>query len=122
DFVFTENQPVEYRRVVAVEYPRKGIWSIGFVTGESMPDIAVASGEPCVAVLIPTAPMPMAGCTVSVPKSGILDLNLTGEHAMQFCISCGVLTPPHQRLTREPLQRLVKTGVMKDPVGDPKGP
>lgn len=108
DFVFTENQPVEYRRVVACQYPRKGIWSLGFVTGESMLQIAQAEGEPCVAILIPTSPMPMTGFTISVPKSDVVDLNLTVEQAMQFCISCGVLTPPHQRLSpqvRESLSR-----------------
>lgn len=114
DFVFTENYPVEYRRVVACEYPRKGIWSIGFVTGESMLDIAVAEGEPCLSVLIPTSPMPMTGFTVSVPKSSVVDLNLTVEQAMQFCISCGVLTPQHQRLTREIHQRMIRTGAMRD--------
>lgn len=116
DFLFSESPHVEYRRVVALQYPRKGIWTIGFVTGESMLDIAVSAGEPCVAVLIPTSPMPMTGFTISVPRSEVLDLNLTVEQAMQFCISCGVLTPPQQRLSREMLQRLVKTGVMRNPM------
>jgi uncharacterized membrane protein len=113
DFVFTENQPVEYRRVVAVQYPRKGIWMIGFATGESMLEIAVGAREPCVAVLMPTSPMPVTGFTINVPKSEVLDLDLTVEQAMQFCISCGVLSPPHQKVTRETLQRLIRTGVMK---------
>lgn len=114
DFVFSENQQVEYRRVVAVQYPCKGIWSIGFVTGESMLDIAVTAGEPCVAVLVPTSPMPMTGFTVSVPRSELLDLDLSVEQAMQFCISCGVLTPAHQRLAPETFQRLVRTGVLRN--------
>lgn len=113
DFVFTENQPVEYRRVVAVQYPRRGIWMIGFATGESMLEIAVGAREPCVAVLMPTSPMPVTGFTINVPKSEVLDLDLTVEQAMQFCISCGVLSPPHQKVTRETLQRLIRTGVMK---------
>ena len=108
DFVLTENQHVEYRRVVAVEYPRKGIWTIGFLTGESMMEIAIDAGEPCVAVLIPTSPMPFTGFTISVPKSEVLDLNLTVEQAMQFCISCGVLTPSHQRLTRDAMKQLAR--------------
>jgi uncharacterized membrane protein len=106
DFLFTENQPVEYRRVIACEYPRKGIWSIGFVTGEGMLDIAMAEGEPCLAVLVPTSPMPMTGYTVILPRSQVLELNITVEHAMQFCMSCGVLSPAHQRLTPEALKQL----------------
>lgn len=114
DFVFSENAPVEYRRVVAIEYPRKGVWTIGFATGESMLDIAVRAGEPCVAVLIPTSPAPFTGFTISVPRSEVHDLNITVEQAMQFCISCGVLTPKHQRLNSETLKRLARPGSVKD--------
>lgn len=106
DFLFTESE-IEYRRVVAVEYPRRGIWSLAFVTGESMLDIHTAVGEPCVAILIPTSPMPMTGYTMSLPKSEVLDLNLTVEEAMQFIISCGVLTAPHQRVPSRLLEQQV---------------
>jgi uncharacterized membrane protein len=103
DFLFSENQ-VEYRRVVAVEYPRRGIWSLGLVTGDSMLDITAAVGEPCLTVLVPSSPMPVTGYTMSVPRSHVLDLDITVEHAMQFCISCGVLVPKHQRATPELLR------------------
>ena len=52
DFVFTEHE-VKFTRFVAVEYPRKGIWSMGFVTGESLASIHAAADEPVLAVLIP---------------------------------------------------------------------
>ena len=98
DFLFTENQ-IEYRRVVAIEYPRPGIWSLGFVTGESMKQIVKSAGEECVTILIPTSPMPMTGYTISVPKTAVLDLDLTVEQAFQFCVSCGVLVPPQQKIS-----------------------
>ncbi len=104
DFLFSENQ-VEYRRVVAIEYPRRGIWSLGLVTGESMLEITAAVGEPCVSVLIPSSPMPVTGYTMCVPRSTVLDLDITVDQAFQFCISCGVLVPPNQRVTPELLQR-----------------
>ena len=104
DFLFSENQ-VEYRRVVAIEYPRRGIWSLGFVTGESMLDITAAVGEPCVSVLIPSSPMPVTGYTMCLPRSAVLDLNISVDQACQFCISCGVLVPPNQRVTPELLRR-----------------
>ncbi len=104
DFLFSENQ-VEYRRVVAIEYPRRGIWSLGLVTGESMLEITTAVGEPCITVLIPSSPMPVTGYTMSVPRSEVLDLDISVDNAFQFCISCGVLVPPHQRVTPELLQR-----------------
>jgi len=96
DFVFSE-QELEYTRVVALEYPRKGIWSLGFVTGESMLDIREAAGEPMLSVLMPTSPMPATGFTVSVAKSETVDLDLTVDQAVQFIVSCGVVVPPHQQ-------------------------
>ncbi len=98
DFLFSETE-IEATRVVAVEYPRKGLWSIGLVTGESLWDIREAVGEPVVAVLIPASPMPVTGFTVTVRRSEALDLNITIDQALQFIISCGVVVPPHQLRT-----------------------
>ena len=97
DFMFSERE-IEYTRVVAVEYPRKGIWSLAMVTGESLLDIAAAANEPVLSVLIPTSPAPFTGFTVTVRKSETLDLNITMDQAFQFIVSCGVVVPPHQML------------------------
>lgn len=96
DFVFSERE-IEFNRVVAVQYPREGIWSLGFVTGNSMREIAEATGEPMLSVLMPTSPMPMTGFTVTVKRSEAIDLNLTVDEAIQFVISCGVVVPMQQR-------------------------
>jgi len=95
DFAFSETD-VQFTRVVAVEYPRRGIWSIGFVTGESMLDIRRAAGEPILSVLMPTSPMPATGFTISIPKSETVDLDITIDQAIQYCVSCGVVVPDHQ--------------------------
>jgi uncharacterized membrane protein len=96
DFIFTERE-IEFNRVVAVEYPRKGIWSIGFVTGESMLDIRSAANEPVLSVLMPTSPMPATGFTITVRKDETIDLDITIDQAIQFVVSCGVVIPPHQQ-------------------------
>jgi len=95
DFLFTERE-IEYARVVAVEYPRRGIWSLGLVTGDSMLDISSAANEPVLSVLIPTSPMPVTGFTITVKKSETLDLNITIDQAFQFIVSCGVVVPAQQ--------------------------
>ncbi len=95
DFMFSERE-IEYMRVVAVEYPRRGIWSLGMVTGESMLDIRCAANEPVLSVLIPTSPMPFTGFTMTVKKSETVDLNITIDQAFQFIVSCGVVVPPQQ--------------------------
>ncbi len=99
DFAFSERE-IEFNRVVAIEYPSKGIWSLGFVTGNSMREIAEATGEEMLSVLMPTSPMPMTGFTVTVKKAEAIDLNLTIDEAIQFIISCGVVVPPQQRTER----------------------
>lgn len=95
DFMFKDRE-LGYKRVVAVEYPRKGAWSIGFVTGESLSDIRSTTGEPMVSLMIPASPMSVTGYIVTVPKSETIDLDLTIDQALQFVISCGVVVPPHQ--------------------------
>ncbi len=93
DFMFTERE-LEYTRVVAVEYPRKGIWTVAFVTGDSLPNFATSPEEPLVSLLIPTSPMPFTGFTITVKKSETIDLDLTLDQAFQFIVSCGVVAPP----------------------------
>lgn len=100
DFVFSDRS-IEYSRVVAIEYPQPGLWALGFVTGEGLLDVEAATGEPCVNVLIPSSPWSMSGYTIMVPRSRVLDLNLTMDQAFQFLISCGVLVPRHQRVGEE---------------------
>jgi uncharacterized membrane protein len=95
DFMIKEPE-IEYTRVVAVEYPRKGCWSLGFVTGESLQDIRNAAGEPVLSVMIPSSPMSVTGYTITALKSLTVDLDLTVDQALQFVISCGVVLPPHQ--------------------------
>ncbi|TWT82901.1 hypothetical protein CA13_43640 [Planctomycetes bacterium CA13] len=110
DFAFSDRE-IEFNRVVAIEYPAKGIWSLGFVTGNGMKEISIANGEPMLSVLMPTSPMPMTGFTVTVKRSDAIDLNLTVDEAIQFIVSCGVVVPPQQRYDQPTVpspQRLTK--------------
>jgi uncharacterized membrane protein len=104
DFIFSERS-ITYNQVVAVEYPRRGVWSIGFVTSSGMREIVDHIGEPMVSLLMPTSPMPMTGFTITVPRKDIIELNLTVDQAFQFCLSCGVLVPSHQKATSESLSK-----------------
>jgi uncharacterized membrane protein len=104
DFVLSDRE-VEFQRVVALEYPRAGSWTLGFVTGEGMLDCAAEVREPMVTVLVPTSPVPAGGFTVMVTKSSVIDLNLTIDQAVQFVVSCGVLIPPHQKASAGALEQ-----------------
>ncbi len=92
DFFLAEKDP-KFRHVVAVEYPRPGIWSLAFVTGEGMAECVRAAGEPLVNVLIPSAPIPFAGYTMNVKRSELLELDMSLDQAIQYVMSCGVIVP-----------------------------
>ncbi|MGB7348120.1 MAG: DUF502 domain-containing protein [Pirellulaceae bacterium] len=97
DFAFSERE-IEFNRVVAIQYPSAGIWSLGFVTGNSMKELSKITGEPMLSVLMPTSPMPMTGFTVTVKRSEAIDMDLTIDEAIQFVVSCGVVVPVRQRV------------------------
>jgi uncharacterized membrane protein len=90
DFLFSERE-FEFTRIVAVEHPRKGIWSVGFVTGEGLPEVRAAVGDPLLTVLIPYSPLPITGCTIIVRKSDCIDLDITFDQACEYIVSCGVV-------------------------------
>jgi uncharacterized membrane protein len=96
DYLFSE-QEVQFLRVVAVEYPRKGLWTIAFVTGDSFRDIKDAAGEPVLSLLVPTSPMPATGFTCTVAQRDTVELGITVDQAVQYIVSCGVVVPPHQQ-------------------------
>lgn len=111
DFVLSERE-IEFTRVVSVEYPRVGVWSLGFVTSESLGPLRSALNEEMVAIFIPTSPMPMTGFTINVRKREVIDMELTIDQAIQFIVSCGVVCPPPTatiRSTKLPLIDQAKT-------------
>jgi uncharacterized membrane protein len=103
DLLFSERE-IPYTRIVALEFPSKGLWSVGFVTSEGLLDVEAAANEPVVNVLVPYAPLPVTGCIVTVRKSETIDLNMTVDQALQFIVSCGVVVPAQQLSRRGKLQ------------------
>ncbi len=94
DFLLTqEEQKRMFSRVVAVEYPRKGIWSMGLVTGSGLKKVIDNIEKEFLTVLIPTSPTPFTGFVVMVPKDQVMDLDMTVEEAVRFAVSAGVIAP-----------------------------
>lgn len=92
DFVFSERE-IQFTRVICVEYPKAGIWSLGFITGESIPQLKRTLDQDLVSIFIPTSPMPMTGFTINIARSEVIDLDITIDQAIQFMVSCGVVCP-----------------------------
>ncbi|MFC1604773.1 DUF502 domain-containing protein [Planctomycetota bacterium] len=94
DFLLTnEEQKKLFSRVVAVEYPRKGIWSVGFVTGSGLEKVVNSVKREFLTVLIPTSPTPFTGFVITIQKRQTIDLDMTIEEALRFIVSGGVITP-----------------------------
>lgn len=83
----------KFRRVVLVEYPRKNIWAIGFVTGVISPHIQTQMPEPMLSVFIPTTPNPTSGWYAIVPESEVMSLSMSIEDAFKVLISGGIVSP-----------------------------
>lgn len=95
EFLFASKKS-KFSRVVAVEYPRKSVYSLGFVTGNGVGQITDASGHEMVNVFIPSSPTPITGYVVFVPADEVVPLDLTVDEALRLTISGGVLVPHRQ--------------------------
>ena len=83
-----------FRKVVMVEYPRKGMWSIGFLTSDPVGELEEKiGGVDLVAVFVPTTPNPTSGFLLLVPKDEVIELSMSVQQGMQFIISLGVVAP-----------------------------
>ena len=91
--------PISFNRVVLVEYPRKGIWSLGLVTSSSMRAVRGCVGSDVLTVFVPSTPTPFTGFAINVPASEAIDIPMTVEEALRYVITGGVLIPEHQANT-----------------------
>src|SRR5579872_1193102 len=89
------SQSNSFRKVVMIEYPRNGLWSLGFLTAEDVPEVSQRTGEPHVAVYISSALNATAGFLVMVPRSSVVELDMSVDAALKMIITCGVVVPPH---------------------------
>jgi len=88
------SQSKAFRKVVMIEYPREGAWSIGFLTAEDVPEVSEKLREPHVAVYISSALNATAGYLVIVPRRAVVELDMSVDAAMKMIITCGVVVPP----------------------------
>ncbi len=83
-----------FRKVVMVEYPRKEMWSIGFLTADDIAEISAKTGERQVCVYVPTTPNPTSGLIVMVPHDQVVELDMSVDAAMKMIVTLGIVVPP----------------------------
>jgi len=93
DFLFSKPSVSEFRQVVAVEYPRKGLYSIAFITSQGLRELDEKSGDRRVTIFVPSSPTPLTGYVLFARASELVHLSLTPEEALPFLISGGVIVP-----------------------------
>ena len=86
-----------FRYVVLFEYPRKGIWTMGFVTGTTKGEVQNVIDEEMINVFVPTTPNPTSGFLLFVPKSDLHYLSMSPEEGFKMLVSTGIVTPADQR-------------------------
>jgi len=82
-----------FRKVLLVEYPRKGLWSIAFQTGQGTREVDKKAEADVVTVFVPTTPNPTSGFLIMVPKQEVHELEMTVDEALKMVISLGVIHP-----------------------------
>ena len=90
----TKSQTETFSKVVMIEYPRKGLLSLGFVTCAAKGEIQEVTDESVVNVFVPTTPNPTSGVLVFVSKKDIIPLSMTVEEGIKLVVSGGIVTPP----------------------------
>ncbi len=82
-----------FRKVVMLQYPRKGLWSIGFLTNEAVGTEIKGLDDDLVGVFVPTTPNPTSGFIIMAPREDVTELDMTVEEGFKFIISMGVIIP-----------------------------
>ncbi len=95
-----------FQRVVLVEYPRAGLYSLGFVTNEFGGEAEAKTGKELISVFFPTTPNPTSGWLALIPRDEVRALDMSVAEAIKMIISGGTIVPPHVRK--------VEGGRMKD--------
>lgn len=83
-----------FREVVLVEYPRRGLWAVGFITGRTKGEVRDRIERDLVNVFLPTTPNPTSGFLLFVPREDLVHLDMSVEEGIKMVISAGIVTPP----------------------------
>jgi uncharacterized membrane protein len=86
-----------FRKALLVQYPREGSWTIAFQTGQPGGDVANHLKGEYVSVYVPTTPNPTSGFFLMMPKSAVIELDMSVDEALKYIISMGVATPVKQK-------------------------
>jgi uncharacterized membrane protein len=111
EIVFSDSSNA-FKKVLLVEYPRKGIYSLAFQTSTELGEVQERTGEEVVGCFVPTTPNPTSGFIIMVPKKDVTVLDMEVDEALKMIISLGVVVPPwrNNKTPELPLRPPPETG------------
>ncbi len=86
-----------FSKVILIEYPRKGLWGLAFMTSDDLGEVQVKAGADLISVFVPTTPNPTSGFVIMLPKEDVIELEMSVEDGLKMIISMGVVVPPWQK-------------------------
>jgi len=86
-----------FRKVMLIQYPRKGIWTLAFQTGQTTAEIQNKTGHKLMNVFVPTTPNPTSGFFVMLPVEDVIELDLTVDAGLKMIVSMGVIMPDEKK-------------------------
>lgn len=92
DQAFTSGKKSSFQTVVLVEYPREGIYSVGFITSEQADEVYEKTNKKCVCIFIPTTPIPTGGFLIIVPEEKVIKLDMSVADGLKYIISIGAIS------------------------------
>ncbi len=91
--ILLSDDGTSFKKVLLIEYPRKGLYSIAFQTSEEAAEVQGKTGETVITVFLPTTPNPTSGFMLFVPKADTVELDMSVEEALKMVVSLGVVVP-----------------------------
>lgn len=93
------HQSETFRQVVLFEYPRRGCWALGFITGKTQGEVQNLTSDEVINVFLPTTPNPTSGYLLFIPRKELIILDMTVEEGIKMVVSGGIVTPEDRRPT-----------------------
>lgn len=86
-----------FRKVLLVEYPRRGLWTLAFQTGTESGEAQLKTGHDVINIYVPTTPNPTSGFFIMVPRDQVVELDMSVDEGLKMILSMGVVVPPAKK-------------------------
>jgi len=116
ELIFSDSDN-SFKKVLLIQYPRKGVYSLAFQTSSELGEVQGRTGEPVVCTFVPTTPNPTSGFIIIVPRKDVIELDMEVDEALKMIISLGVVVPTWRKGQLEELPLVTESSTDVDDAG-----